>query len=157
MKTVSPKVVSLSPVKVLLIGNNPIDLSSIFNKLQAVRRRKFITEIAFDIKSVTERLMHFKPNLILIDDNLSKSELLQTVQTLSAKSKTKNIPITVLKNSNYQEALSTTAVLDYSLKNNFSVDSIYSTLLNAIKSKRTQRFLSEIHLNRKKISKRLSF
>src|SRR5687767_995259 len=92
------------PLNVLLIGNNPIDMSRTLEKINQVRGRKIITEIAFDLRSVAERLLRFNPNFILIDDNIGKTEMALAVDTLTRTRKTKNIPITVLKNSNYQEA-----------------------------------------------------
>src|SRR5688572_24133425 len=91
---------ALDPINILLIGNNPIELGSVLEKLKQVRGQKIITEIAFDLRSILERLMRFNPNFIFIDDNIGKNELMVTVQSLSSNKKTRDIPITVLKNSN---------------------------------------------------------
>src|SRR5690606_29377973 len=91
---------SNQPLHVLLVGNNPIEMGAVLEKLHRVKKRKVVTEIAFDIRSTVERLSTFNPNFILIDDNLGNTELLETINTLSATKKTRNVPITVLKNSN---------------------------------------------------------
>ncbi len=137
------------PVNVLLIGNNPIDMSRTLEKLNQIRGSKIITEIAFDLRSIIERLMNFHPNFILIDDNIGRVELAQAVDLLNHRRKTKNIPITILKNSNYQEASPSTSILDYMLKQNFSSESLYKTICNAVKFKRTQRLLSRSYQKRK--------
>src|SRR5687768_6471511 len=103
METKIKSIRTAEPLNVLLIGNNPIDMGKTLEKINQIKGRKIITEIAFDLKSIVERLMRFNPNFILIDDNIGKSELELAVDTLSKTRKTKNIPITVLKNSNYQE------------------------------------------------------
>ena len=144
------------PVNVLLIGNNPIDLTRTLEKINQIHGRRIITEIAFDLRSIVERLMKFNPNFILIDDNIGKSELTQTINTLSKSRKTKDVPITVLKNSNYHES-STAGILDYVLKTNFSADSFYSILRNALRLKRTQLLLYKAYQKRKRQLDKLRF
>src|SRR5688500_6150837 len=124
------------PLNVLLIGNNPIDMGKTIEKINQIRGRKIITEIAFDFRSILERLINFHPNFILIDDNIGKAELAQTVDMLSQRRRTKDIPITVLKNSNYQESSPAAGMLDYLLKQNFSADSLYTAIRNSLKFKR---------------------
>lgn len=136
-------------LNVLLIGNNPIEMGRVLEKLQQVRGHKIITEIAFDLKSILERLMRFRPNFILIDDNIGKNELLVTVNALSSNRKTKDIPITVLKNSNYHEAMGSSSILDYLLKQNLSPESLYNTVKNSLKFRRTQLYLYQAYRKRK--------
>lgn len=137
------------PLNVLLIGNNPIEMGRVLEKLQQVRGHKIITEIAFDLKSILERLLRFHPNFILIDDNIGKSELLVTINALSSNRKTKDIPITVLKNSNYHEAMGSASILDYLLKQNLSPEALYNTLKNSLKFRRTQLYLYQAYRKRK--------
>ena len=144
------------PLNVLLIGNNPIDLTRTLEKLNQAHGLRIITEIAFDLRSIVERLIKFNPNYILIDDNIGRSELAQTISTLSKSRKTKDVPITVLKNSNYHES-SSTGILDYVLKQNFSADSFYSMLRNSLKFKRTQLFLYKAYQKRKRQLRKLEF
>ena len=140
---------SSEPLHVLLIGNNPIDLTKTLEKINQMHGRRIITEIAFDLRSILERLIKFNPNYILIDDNIGKTELTQTIETLSKSRKTKDVPITVLKNSNYRES-STTGILDYVLKQNFTAESFYSILRNSFKLRRTQLYLYKAYQKRKK-------
>lgn len=130
-----------SPLNVLLIGNNPMELGTVLDKLNEVRAQKIITEIAFDLRSILERLMRFNPNFIFIDDNIGRQELQETLKQLSSNRKTKDIPITVLKNSNYQEAFGASGILDYLLKQNLSADALYNTVKNSLRFRRTQLYL----------------
>jgi hypothetical protein len=145
------------PLHVLLIGNNPIDMGRTLEKVNQIRGRRIITEIAFDLKSILERLVRFSPNFILIDDNIGKSELTQTVNTLLNSRKTKNVPITVLKNSNYQESSGSTGVWDYMLKQNLTAESLYHALRNSLKFRRTQQFLYKAYQKRSKQIKKFAF
>jgi CheY-like chemotaxis protein len=144
------------PLNVLLIGNNPIDLTKTLEKLNQAHGRRIITEIAFDLRSVLERLISFHPNFILIDDNIGKSEMTQAIHTLSKSRKTKDVPITVLKNSNYRES-TTSGILDYVLKQNFSAETFYTILRNSLKFKRTQLFLYKAYRTRKRQLTKLRF
>ncbi|HMG89881.1 MAG TPA: hypothetical protein VK589_07470 [Chryseolinea sp.] len=140
---------ALDPINILLIGNNPIEMGSVLEKLKQVRGQRIITEIAFDLRSILERLMRFNPNFIFIDDNIGKNELMVTVKSLSANKKTKDIPITVLKNSNYHESLVTSSILDYLLKQNLSPEDLYKTVKNSLRFRKTQLYLYQAYKKRK--------
>src|SRR5688572_6202095 len=139
-------------LNVLLIGNNPMELGTVLDKLKEVRAQKIITEIAFDLRSILERLMRFSPNFIFIDDNIGRLELAETLKQLSSNRKTKDVPITVLKSSNYHEALGASSVLDYLLKQNLSADALHNTVKNSLRFRRTQRYLYKIYQKRKRES-----
>lgn len=139
-------------LNVLLIGNNPMELGTVLDKLKEVRAQKIITEIAFDLRSILERLIRFNPNFIFIDDNIGRLELAETLKQLSSNRKTKDVPITVLKSSNYHEALGASSVLDYLLKQNLSADALYNTVKNSLRFRKTQRYLYKIYQKRKRES-----
>lgn len=145
-------VVNVAPpyekVNILVVGNNPIELSRVFDSLHKIKNKQVITEIAFDLKSIFERLVRFKPEYILIDDNIGRAELKNAVRALLNDRKTKDIPITVLKNSNYQEAIST-GVLNFILKENLNGDALYNALKNSLKFRKTQLYLYSAYKRRK--------
>lgn len=136
-------------LNVLLVGNNPMEMGGVLEKLKQVRGQRIVTEIAFDVKSIVERLLRFRPNFILIDDNIGRHEMMVTVNTLSSNRTTKDVPITVLKNSNYSESLGSASILDYLLKQNLSPEDLYKTLKNTLRFRQTQRYLYQSY-NRKR-------
>ncbi len=140
---------ALEPLHILLIGNNPIEMGGVLEKLKQVRGQRIITEIAFDLKSIVERLIRFRPNFIFIDDNIGRMELQETVTTLSNNRKTKDIPITVLKNSNYHESMASPSILDYLLKQNLSTEDLYKTVKNSLRFRKTQLYLYQAYKKRK--------
>jgi DNA-binding NarL/FixJ family response regulator len=140
---------ALDPINILLIGNNPIEMGSVLEKLKQVRGQRIITEIAFDLRSILQRLMRFNPNFIFIDDNIGKNELMETVKSLSSNKKTKDVPITVLKNSNYHESFASSSILDYLLKQNLSPEDLYKTVKNSLRFRRTQLYLYQAYKKRK--------
>ena len=135
-------------LKVLVVGNNPIELGRVFDTLQKIRDTRIITEIAFDLKSILKRLARFSPNYILIDDNIGKLELKNAVEALHCERKTKNIPITILKSSNYHEAINT-GVMNYVLKESLTGESLHTALRNSLKFKKTQLYLASAYKKRK--------
>jgi CheY-like chemotaxis protein len=136
-------------LNVLLIGNNPIELGTVLDKLKQVRTQKIVTEIAFDLRTILERLIRFNPNFIFIDDNIGRTELQETVKQLSSNRKTKDIPITVLKSSNYHEAMGASSILDYLLKQNLSAEALYNTVKNSLRFRRTQIYLNKVYQKKK--------
>jgi DNA-binding NarL/FixJ family response regulator len=135
-------------MNVLMIGNNPLELAKVFNYLKNLPEKKVITEIAFDLKSGLQRLSRFTPNFIILDDNLGRRELTNAVGSLSHFKKTKHIPVTVLKNSNYHEAFGGVA-MNYILKQNLSEKSLYAALRSSLVSVQAQLLLKKVYRKRK--------
>lgn len=127
-------------LRVLLVGNNPLELSRIFENLCEVSGKNIVTEIAFDLATVLQRLGNFKPNFILIDDNIGRTELKSTALKLSNSWKTRGVPIAVLKNSNYQEALGY-GIMNHVLKQNLNPDSVYRAFKNSLRAMRVDSLL----------------
>jgi hypothetical protein len=100
------------------------------------------------LKSGLQRLSTFNPNFIIVDDNLGRSELTHVVGSLSHFKKTKNIPVAVLKNSNYHEAFGGVA-MNYILKEDLSEKSLYNAFRSSLISVRAQLFLKKVYKKRK--------
>jgi hypothetical protein len=144
-----------SVMNVLVMGNNPIELTKVFENLKRLKDgNNVVTEIAFDLKSCKERLVKFSPHYIFIDDNLGKQTLSQLVGFFSVRKKTKDVPITILKNSNYQEAFSG-RVMNYLLKENLTEDILSSALSTSLMAWRAQMALMNAYQRRKGQLKRL--
>jgi PleD family two-component response regulator len=135
-------------LKIMVVGNNPIDLSKILTRIQKINDRNVVAEIAFDMQSIMQRLSRFKPDFILLDDNIGRVELKEIVKALRSERTTRQIPITVIKNSNYTEAISD-GVIDYMLKETLTGESLYRALLNSLKVRRTQLYLYQSYKQRK--------
>jgi len=138
----------LEEMNVLMIGNNPLELARVFNYLKTLPDKKVIAEIAFDLKSGLQRLTKFNANFIILDDNLGRRELTDAVGSLSHYKKTKNIPVAVLKNSNYHEAFGGVA-MNYILKENLSEKVIYAAFRSSLISARAQLYLKKVYKKRK--------
>jgi CheY-like chemotaxis protein len=135
-------------LRILIVGNNPIDLSKILTRIQKINDRNVSTEIAFDMQSILHRLGSFHPDFILLDDNIGKAALREIVVGLHNERVTRGIPITVIKNSNYSEAISG-GVMDYILKETLTGESLYKALANSLKVRKTQLYMYEAYKKRK--------
>lgn len=139
---------AVQTLKIMVVGNNPIDLSKMLTRIQKINDKIVVTEIAFDAQSLLLRLGTFKPDYILLDDNIERRELKAIIKLLHTERETRGIPITIVKNSNYSEAVGN-GVMDYVLKETLTGDSLYRILVNSLKFRKTQTFLYQAYNSRK--------
>jgi hypothetical protein len=142
------KIENKESLQVLMVGNNPIELSGMVERLQEVKSRRIITQFAFDLKSSLQCLINFHPSFIIIDDNIGKAELSLSVHAFSRKRKTKDIPITIVKNYNYEPVVNN-GPLNYVLKSNLTGEALYRALTNSLKYRKTQDYLKQVYKKRK--------
>ena len=138
-----------NPIGILLVGNNPLEMGGMLDTIRGLEYKEIKSEFAFDQESIEGRLNDFRPDFILLDDNLGKGSLTSILSFLSHHKNTKDVPITILKNSNYEESSSAFGIFDFILKQNLSVESLYHTILNSIKFRKTRNYLSNLYQNRK--------
>lgn len=138
-----------SPLQVLLVGNNPIELSAMLDKVNQLKGRIVKTEIAFDMRTIVERLLRFRPNFVLIDDNIGSSGLRDVIDILIGNKHTRNTPITVVKNSNYVDLLPGMASVDFILKAQLTAEALYNAIRNSLKLRRTRKYLYHVYRKRK--------
>lgn len=123
------------PMNVYLIGNNPIELSSIYDKLKT----NFRAEICFELKGLYSKIRRFRPQCILIDDNLDRVMIKKILRRLSSRNITRDIPVTIIKNNNYTEGFS--EAQDFVLKNELTSEGLSRSIKNSIRMKRMQYYL----------------
>lgn len=148
MEPLNPANAASQTLRIMIVGNNPIELSKLLTRIQKINDKKVVTEIAFDMQSIVARLSKFMPDYILIDDNIGRTGLREIVKFLYKARETRNIPITVLKNSNYTEAIGS-GVMDYLLKETLTGESLYKALANTLKFRKTQQYLYQAYKQRK--------
>ena len=139
---------SSDSLSVYLIGNNPLELSRIYDKLHAVKNIRYTTEIDFDLSGIFRKITQFRPSCILIDDNLERFRLSKLVKKLSSHAKTKDIPITIIKNSNYHDA-HLEEVQDFLLKDSLTPETLQKSILNSMRLKRMQAYIYKTYKKRK--------
>ena len=92
-------------IPVLIIGNNPIEITSVFDVLMSIRTKSYFADVCFDVRDSFNRIAKSKPELVLIDDNLMIDDVRKLVRVLRQNSKTKDVKIIVLKSNNLNYAV----------------------------------------------------
>lgn len=108
-------------IPVLLIGNNPIEMTSFFNVLVGIQSKNYLIEVCFDVKDGFHKIAKERPEVIFIDDNLPLDDVKKMVRILRQNAKTKNIKIIVLKSTNWSYNVIDN-VDDYVLKDTIKAD-----------------------------------
>ncbi len=139
---------STAPTNIYLIGNNPIELSSIYEKLRSIRTMTYKTEFDFDLSSILNKITQFNPACILIDDNLERFRLTKLIKRLRSDAKTKDIPITIIKNSNYHDA-HVEDVHEFLLKDGITPETLQRSIFNSMRFRRMQAYIYKTYRKRK--------
>lgn len=111
------------PIPVLIIGNNPIEMTSIYNMLVGNQSKNYTADVCFDVKDCFDRIAKQKPQIILIDDNLYSEDINKMVRVLRQNAKTRDIKIIVLKSTNWNYNVIDN-VDDYILKDTLNMSMI---------------------------------
>jgi len=132
-------------INILLIGNNPGDLGYLSQYLKA-SRRKFHTDAVFCIKNCLKFVVANQPDCIMIDENLGQENVEEILDDLNSDYRTNSIPITILRQENSPK-IYYSAVQTYIIKEKMSKEGITDAILNAIKSKKNQRYFYTTYSN----------
>ncbi|MDH5396650.1 MAG: hypothetical protein OEX02_00780 [Cyclobacteriaceae bacterium] len=93
----SPVISKRKKISVLIAGNNPVDLSNIYEHLYNVRQIDFNAEVAFDLHDLFKKADLVHPDCIVIDDNISE-EFGALLVRIKRNHRTKNIPLVLITN-----------------------------------------------------------
>lgn len=135
-------------VNVFLVGNNPTELGEVIRNLSSHRIR---TDYDFTGRRLLRRLKEFDPACILIDDNIGTAGLRRLLHKLRSARHTRHIPVTLLKNSNFQDPGSG-YISEFILKAGITPESLTKNILNLEKLERAHAYVSQrIRHSRKKL------
>lgn len=140
MKTTLSNEKMSEPLQVLLVGNNPIELAQVYENLKKYTKRQVIIDCCFDFQQSIVKALKWNPSCILLDDTFSKQRLKSFINRINQNNRTSHIPITLLKSDNYG-GIASSGIQEYILKDGASSERLYSSIMNAIQFKRTQRIL----------------
>lgn len=146
-----PKVQEES-LKVLLVGNNPIEMSNIYDGLKSLQGKILQLDTSFSDEDTMKKISAVQPNCIIVDDNLGLKPLKILIDKINGLGK-EALSITLLKSDNRQEIIS--GVQEYLMKEGITPDRIYHSLINAIRFRKTQKFLKLKYYTGKRRLKRM--
>lgn len=139
-------------INVLLVGNNPIEMSLVYEKLYDLKDKIKRIETAFSQADMLNKIHLTHPNCIILDDNFGVSRLKNIIKNINELSK-EAIAITLLKSHNKQEV--TSGVQEYILKDGIDSIRIYNALRNARKFRKTQQFFKMKYYSGRRILRRI--
>ena len=146
----SPVMEKQKSLRVFLFGNNPSDLSNIYDQMTSIRKIKFITDYSFDFKNLLTRITKFNPDCLLIDDNMEKNDLKKLLSLLKGNQKTKRIPITIVQHTN-RDDMPREGAEGFILKQTLTAESLLTTILSSMKAHDLQDYLKDSYSRRKRI------
>lgn len=132
----------ITSIKVLLVGNNPMELGQCCRSLINFRAKKFNIETAFSNEECFKKAGKFKPGVIILDDSIGFMNMMEIIEKLNKDPHYAQTPVIVIKNSNYhhatlKEGVAEFIMLDRVLSGELP-EIIINTLLNAKAKKANQ-------------------
>lgn len=118
-------------IPVLIIGNNPIEMTSVYNILVTNTEKNYVADVCFDVKDCFDRIAKQKPKVILIDDNLLIDDINKLIKVLKSNTKTADIKVIVLKSTNWNFNV-VDNVDDYILKDTISGGLLDRTIIKTV-------------------------
>lgn len=138
----------MDTLNVYLIGNNPIELGDVHEKLRSVKEVNYVAEIGFEIRHLIRKVSKFNPACILIDDNLGQHQFAQLMKKLADNRVTRNIPIAILKSSNREFLINKAD--DFVLKQSLTADRLSKSIRNSIRLRKMKVALTRQYKSKKK-------
>ena len=80
-------------VGVLVVGNNPANVNTLYSNIVSSRGSKLVADFAFDLKNITSRIMKQRPASIIIDDTLSQKQIDWLIWKIRKNNKLRDIAI----------------------------------------------------------------
>ena len=126
-------------LNVILIGNNPSELSGYLSKLSNFQGVRFITSFRFNLMKSLMEIRKWKPHYIVIDDYFPTRQIRKFVKRIRRNVETQEIPVAILKSNNRH--LPVTGVQDFLLKENFSAERLFNAIRNSRNIRKAQIIL----------------
>ena len=126
-------------LNVILIGNNPSELSGYLSKLSNFQGVRFITSFRFNLMKSLMEIRKWKPHYIVIDDYFPTRQIRKFVKHIRQNVETQEIPVAILKSNNRH--LPVTGVQDFLLKENFSAERLFNAIRNSRNIRKAQIIL----------------
>lgn len=118
-------------LNVLLVGNNPSIMSSVFEALKPMNGVRYNTEFVFDMSDLKKTIRRFKPSCIIIHDDIKSDDIQTLFKILKNYPET---PVTLIKHSNEHGNIAAD-VTEFILEQELSPDKISKTLIRSINSR----------------------
>jgi PleD family two-component response regulator len=118
-------------VKVLILGNNPAELATIYNNLRESRDKYYIVDVCFNLRDGLNNIIKNKPDVLLLDDNMDYDGTRKLVREIKRHAKIRDTQIILVKSSNWNYNV-IDDVEDYLLKESINSEILDTTISNNI-------------------------
>jgi len=138
----------LEHMNILLVGNNPTELSIANQSVVAFRKSILKTTVLFNFKKLTQSIKLLNPSGIFIDDKLNLKEIKKVIYKLHRNKNTSHIPVTIIKSSNYTSYPNLGAD-DFILHTNLNGSSIYNSVINGKQFRKSRIYFIKVYRKQK--------
>lgn len=115
-------------LKVLLIGNNPIEMTNLYEKINGYKGKNYMADVCFDIKDSLKAIFRSKPDVIFLDDTITLFDNMKDfLSKVRDNSQIGRIPIVLMKSSNTSLSISN-YVEDYLMKGSETAEILSNTI-----------------------------
>lgn len=119
----------LENMNILMVGNNPIELSLVDDSITKFGRGALKTTFLFDLSKLTSSLKNLNPAGVFMDDKLNIKEVKKAIYRMHQNKNTAHIPVTIIKSSNFENYPNLGAD-DFILNTHLTGKSIYNSVIN---------------------------
>ena len=119
----------LEEMNILMVGNCPIELSSVDESITKFSRGALKATFLFDLTKLTSSLKHLNPAGVFMDDKLNINDIKNAIYRMNRNKTTAHIPVTIIKSSNFENYPNLGAD-DFILNSNLTGRSIYKSVIN---------------------------
>jgi PleD family two-component response regulator len=116
-------------IKVLLIGNNPSEMATLYNNLRESREKYYMVEVSFDLRDGMDKMLKIRPDVVLLDDNLDYEGTQKMLREVRKHARLNNVRVILMKSSNWNFSV-IEDVEDYLLKGSIDSKILDTTISN---------------------------
>ncbi|MGB3183875.1 MAG: hypothetical protein WBB45_20955 [Cyclobacteriaceae bacterium] len=138
----------------MLISNNPLELSKVYEVIQQVKDRKISLVTSFSMSESVEKAALLRPDCIIIDDTFEKAQIEDMVRRVTSRKRTSHASFALLKSSNYG-LVAANGIQEFLLKDDLSPEKLVRTILSAMRLRQSQSFLVRTYRVNKRMMKRI--
>lgn len=138
----------LEQMNILLVGNNPTELSIVNQSAVSFRKTVLKATVLFDFKKLSQSIKNLNPSGIFIDDKLNLKEIKRVISKLHNSKNTSHIPVTIIKSSNYTNYPNLGAD-DFILHTNLNGSSIYNSVVNGRQFRKSRIYVIKAYRKQK--------
>lgn len=134
----------LEQMNILMIGNNPIELSDVDRSVFNFSRGALKTTFLFDLTTLATSLKNLNPSGVFIDDKLNIKEIKRAIFRMHRNKNTAHIPVTIIKSSNFANYPNLGAD-DFILNSSMGGQSIYKSVINGKRFRKSRIYLKKAY------------